>query len=775
MERRTLRYETGQRSCLSGYQTPPEYPTGLSWDLPSLPAVSYRNVSAWGRRLLLWSPNSSQIPFLPGIPPPNLARSVPISSREGRYDGSYGRFDPTVNAKIVNIARPYWPFIRRENQVPNGDPRVVAFRPLVHEWNDEGLYSQRGSFNPSLIHSLQESRRSLETQMMEYRSSFRPDSTTWASRPQVTAAQIFDLAQVQRWERAVDYGVAVQRVLKEMEAWVTWRRAVKEQEAMTSEELSRSISAANDSWLGCWINGISEGYGLNFLAAGVPCFVVHEYEFDEEVLPGHELSNLLQGTNVERSLSDSNPYQAIARRQGLLDTLVMNDPSGVAPSVSSEDRQRSSLEYQRRRVKEKESARNRQRENPVEEGSIAAEGSTVHSVVQPIVWVEPPPVQSASRKGKWDKFELDDVGGRLGWIFRGKNYDVESSNEWFDCVRKRRLFMGPIVHPKGVFDVEVFGAPVPDFPFWFPGDGRGFLPAPKSLWMYQRAEPRAGDVGRRAEPPPARDQEVDDEQTIKMDKGKGKAEQSCGEEDELEGMEVDSPRVEDIPSPIVVLGNVEEGLSAISFHIATSPFLQTMRSFPVAITRTKGKMWIRLPNVEEAQRAYGVFLARGPACHSHNLTVEYSTLGDFEDTWAHSGDRWDINTLQDANIDADPMTAEETHQSEKEESSYEIQESVVAQPAFIGVTAADADLISFPPVHTPRTVKAQTSTQQMPASTSFSQDFTETSHSTLEEGTLAAHVAMTTGNYWDEEETIPLFAWFGEDFPEDMEDEQKRE
>ncbi|KAF8238337.1 hypothetical protein L208DRAFT_1213639, partial [Tricholoma matsutake] len=56
---------------------------------------------ASGRRVWeLWSPNSSQGAFYPGVPPADFQLSCRSDEMQQRYDGHLGRYDPMVSPQL---------------------------------------------------------------------------------------------------------------------------------------------------------------------------------------------------------------------------------------------------------------------------------------------------------------------------------------------------------------------------------------------------------------------------------------------------------------------------------------------------------------------------------------------------------------------------------------------------------------------------------------------------------------------------------------------------
>ncbi|KAJ6533914.1 hypothetical protein DFH09DRAFT_1325567 [Mycena vulgaris] len=288
----------------------------------------------------------------------------------------------------------------------------------------------------------------------------------------------------------------------------------------------------------------------------------------------------------------------------------------------------------------------------------------IYQTVHPdhVDWIVPPKVHpSPSKKGKWEKWELDFWAAVQSWVSRGQRKDVDG-DEWYDWENKRRLFLGDFVIPEGVTDPDRFGVPVPRFPFIY-DDGRDSIPKRASSWMYKTMEPRPIDSGREAPVPepshlPRRryyqvkveeaEEELhrflspEAEEGGSRDKGKGKAKASEEEDDEDEhggGMDVDEPAASDRPSNVVVAHGIDSSVSAIMFrHLATDTFLQA-RAAPLAIVNGQGRMWIRFETASEGLRALSVRARIG--CTED---ASFSSDSEFHEAATYSRDLWSLET-----------------------------------------------------------------------------------------------------------------------------------
>ncbi|KAF8240653.1 hypothetical protein L208DRAFT_1231250, partial [Tricholoma matsutake] len=70
---------------------------------------------ASGRRVWeLWSPNSSQAAFYPGVPPADFQLSCRSDEMQQRYNGHLGRYDPTVSPQLLFEQTPWCGFILQQ-------------------------------------------------------------------------------------------------------------------------------------------------------------------------------------------------------------------------------------------------------------------------------------------------------------------------------------------------------------------------------------------------------------------------------------------------------------------------------------------------------------------------------------------------------------------------------------------------------------------------------------------------------------------------------------
>ncbi|KAJ7082890.1 hypothetical protein B0H15DRAFT_952276 [Mycena belliarum] len=568
------RYFRPRMACLAGYYDPPSIFSAMSFDLRQLPLVSSRIVILGTRKLELWAPNSLQFPFLPGAVRSNYRPVAPATLiAERRYDGHYGKHDCIHAPQYFRADAMYWPFIRRASAVPFDDAASDAFAPLTQFWSPEAklVSSCRGSLQPAFIARLNDLGRSLDGRMEQFRR--RVDSREWDRRPSAdVGSAIGRLLSVRVWDDAVDQGVSLQRLLREKEAWIAWAEEIERQRMLSLEDLrSMDMMLALEEFVGVWVNGADERTTLFYMAAGVPCFIVHEYApgatSRDEVEEVQVFKDVVTGTELERELSDSNSYQRIARLQGYRDAPYSGDDGrGRARLATAADEARSSslhleslprpellhpsrLGYYRPHLPPPGAPKKAARtaapvpSRATSSSALAPKSSAAPATGFPGVapqasqaavdryaprplervtieagredWIVPPPIQAAW-KGPWSKWELGVWAGVTAWVGRGKKAEIDAEAIWYDRELGRRLYISDFAPPDGCVDYQRHGAPVPRYPFYFDNGGAGVAKRASS-WMYRQQEPPAHDVGRKASRPDARRLPFKDVEERKLD------------------------------------------------------------------------------------------------------------------------------------------------------------------------------------------------------------------------------------------------------------------
>ncbi|KAF8175925.1 hypothetical protein K438DRAFT_1979430 [Mycena galopus ATCC 62051] len=122
----TRTYSTRRLRSGHGYRNLPFVDDALGFQLPTIGAYHSRLVRVGGRSYLIWSPNSLQDPFYPGVFPPldQVPRAADRAQR--RYDGYGGPADFTRAPQAYRASKPWLGFITRETQCLDSDIEYVA-------------------------------------------------------------------------------------------------------------------------------------------------------------------------------------------------------------------------------------------------------------------------------------------------------------------------------------------------------------------------------------------------------------------------------------------------------------------------------------------------------------------------------------------------------------------------------------------------------------------------------------------------------------------------
>ncbi|KAK7006119.1 hypothetical protein R3P38DRAFT_2793887 [Favolaschia claudopus] len=333
-----------RQNCAAGYYDSPEVYSGMRFELRRIPTVYSRVVKQKEKKWELWSPNSSQTPFLPGWRIPGSLPTLPKLLEDRRYDGHVGRMDCLFSPHYFGEDVPHWPFIRRQHMVLSNDFAYAAYEPLMNQWAVDRDDRRMGRFRPEYVERLSALRRELDERMEEIKARLRSGSTTWSSRPQyATPTVITELLGTRFWWDAVDRGMGVQRGLREKEAWLTMMHARRSLGQMTMEQL-RGIEfpPADERFMGVWVTGnglLVEGAVLCNLCAGLPCFIPTLY-------PTTVRSDFVTGTDVASEVADG-PYQRLARPEAQrLDALYKLPDHNISfPTTAPDEAKLSSSLY----------------------------------------------------------------------------------------------------------------------------------------------------------------------------------------------------------------------------------------------------------------------------------------------------------------------------------------------------------------------------------------------------------------------------------------------
>jgi hypothetical protein len=163
-------YSTTRLRSYHGYTDPPLVDDGFVWKLPSGGRYFGREVQNGGKRYELWSPNSLQIPYYPGVRPRASKLVIGSTKTQRRADGQLGRFDPTISPQYFDTRRPWLAFLPSPQVEIDEEDAAYAF---VHEcWESEPDSGFRGRLDPFFVQQLVEANANADW-AMEARSRVR--------------------------------------------------------------------------------------------------------------------------------------------------------------------------------------------------------------------------------------------------------------------------------------------------------------------------------------------------------------------------------------------------------------------------------------------------------------------------------------------------------------------------------------------------------------------------------------------------------------------------
>ncbi|KAK7007175.1 hypothetical protein R3P38DRAFT_3212842 [Favolaschia claudopus] len=670
-----------RQSCTAGYYTPPLVYSKMKFELRRIPFVNSRVVKdGQCRRWELWSPNSTQTPFLPGWRAPGLLPSIPTKPGDRRYDGHVGKMDCLFSPHYSGENIAHWPYLRRPYLVKPDDFAYAAYEPLMNQWDVNLADRRMGSFRLEFVQRLSSLRQDLDQRIAAVGARLHTGSKTWDIRPQfASATAITELLGVRTWVEAVDRGVGVQRGLREKEAWLSMTHARRILGRTTLEQLRGvHFPKADERFLGVWVNGLPESTVLANMYAGLPCFIVHSYASEDltraDAYPATSTrSDFVTGTDVITAVLES-PYQKLARQDAYRLDASFSPSQDLIPQISAapeEEKLSSSLYLEQLGIDGAREARCKPRPSgtshlrsthttaskPPSGESSAKQDRFAHrelerQVIHPdrVAWIVPPAVAVANPKGKWAKYELTELeSGRTAFVYRGKTAQPQVDEKFFDREKKRRLYMGSYDVPPGVVNKGVFGVPVPPFPFIVIDGIKEKMDLP-SYWMYRKEEPEKGDEKKVAEVPTAEELPFLPGREPRPEySGKGKGRATAEQEAELwardaaRGMEVPEQRPEKKATNVLVISGFSEDIRAATFESMTRDAFYHARSKPLSIVNAEGRMWVRLATTTEAQKAFGTVYAV-----ASNLRLEYGSHEHFAMVLSRATDVWNAPEAETA-------------------------------------------------------------------------------------------------------------------------------
>jgi hypothetical protein len=106
-------------------------------------------------------------------------------------------------------------------------------------------------------------------------------------------------------------------------------------------------------------------------------------------------------------------------------------------------------------------------------------------------------------------------------------------------------------------------------------------------------------------------------------------------DDSDEGMDLADVVAAPVATNVVVIESLDDALSAVVFEAIARDALYRSGARPIAIVHARGRMWLRMEDATEGQRALGGLGSLWP-----EIRLEYRTDKDFEEETAFTTDRW---------------------------------------------------------------------------------------------------------------------------------------
>ncbi|KAJ7164492.1 hypothetical protein C8R46DRAFT_1036368 [Mycena filopes] len=555
-ERETRVYSTRRLRSFHGYRGEPVVEDILDFQLPRIRFYHSRVVVLRGRPHLIWSPNSLQNPFYPGIYLYHGRIVLPVDLVQRRYDGQGGISDFTQVPQVYQADRPWLGFVYRPSRAPTDD---VEYAPAYSVWDNPVGLEVNGRIRPAYAQRLRARNSALNEEIrvrIDRIRAVRPNLL--AKRPQRPyTGEIDELARERRFERAVDLLAAIQRDVREKDAWLTFAEILLMD--MRPPAANDEIFQADDRFMGTWINGALEDDCLWFLCkAALPCFVIHQLP-SESKIPEDACRNMYVRTDVEPMLATTmaSEFDRLAMgREFRYTTAEFHPVEPVSPRNREHAPKWSSLwkqlgkpegediprtvPYRPRPIPDREELKKRLEiigdlpslVNHVVGLKYLSDTSSLEEAMQTgtrpdddvdysswalvnidperLPWMRPPAIESVTA-GKWTTFrESSKEDGKTFMKEIGKGNSERNMQEGDVCfydriLRYRLIFSGPppMESHYGFTTSIEYGRPVPDWEFAFRTDGGVYYRRNKSRWMYSQEKPEVAYRGRVADAPPA--------------------------------------------------------------------------------------------------------------------------------------------------------------------------------------------------------------------------------------------------------------------------------
>lgn len=264
-------YSTTRLLSIAGYDDEPIIDNSFSIRLPRLTQRSGRIVRTAGGVLELWLPNSDILPFYPGVAPRSFRMEIPSKIMERRYDGHLGRFDFTMSPQCYDKNHQWRGYVLRPCPINYHLPEFQDIHPFWSKIHG-GLDSKLVDILIDQVNGLTESSKGNE-------SVYPIRRDLWPPKCQLPSFDDLERLRTSvRFEDAIDIGRAIQRQIKDYDAWHQYVHiCLNDKGDRDREVICRTpIPVANDAYIGIWINGAPESHILYEFCHGLPCFIAHK-------------------------------------------------------------------------------------------------------------------------------------------------------------------------------------------------------------------------------------------------------------------------------------------------------------------------------------------------------------------------------------------------------------------------------------------------------------------------------------------------------------------
>ncbi|KAJ8694531.1 hypothetical protein PTI98_007195 [Pleurotus ostreatus] len=321
--------------CGAGLEQSPVWTDPVTFRFPTPPA----NYTYAGRLVVteyahaeIWSPNSTFLDFYPGRAPPKSEHNTPSP----RYDGTLGRFDPTIFPQAYDPDMPWLAFAPYElGSINDGWPEFFSLLSDQY-WNagiTKSLTTALRSRNHDIDKRMDRARRDDLALPKDQRIISSPDprmkrsGTLWELRPIFpTEGHVSALEGIVDYQECVDALRRVQDGLRFKYAWCKYaelRLRLPTETTFSLRNRNIQLCPSPRFFVGVWLTAVSEFDAMLFLTTGLaPCFVLHMYsEQDQYSSPSSSLPlrTFISASEREEYFTRSfcNPYEREALHHGL--------------------------------------------------------------------------------------------------------------------------------------------------------------------------------------------------------------------------------------------------------------------------------------------------------------------------------------------------------------------------------------------------------------------------------------------------------------------------